>query len=278
MLAHLTLRASDGFELAATQYVGERQPRAVVLLSPATAVKRSLYRALAEFLAGRGAAALVWDWRGTGGSRPRSLRGFRATMREWAERDLAAAIDEAARRWPGLPLVVLGHSFGGQAVGLAPNAGRLDALVLVAAQSGWWGHWPAPRKYLYAMFWHLWMPAVTRLCGFYPGSRLGIGEDLPMGVALEWARWCRSPAYLGDWRGHAAVAAPLLALGFADDPYAPPAAVEALCERYGSRDQTREFPRPADVGMPRIGHFGFFRPGAEALWRRTADWIDAKVG
>lgn len=277
MSVDVSFPARDGFTLAATEFAGEERPRYAALLAPATAVKRSLYRPFGEYLAARGAAALAWDWRGTGGSRPESLRGFAASMRDWGERDLGGAVDFAAARWPGVPLVLVGHSFGGQAAGLAPNAERLQPAVLIAAQSGYWGHWPSPQKYLYAILWHAWFPAVTRLCGFYPGSRLGGGEDLPKGVMLEWARWCRTPSYLGDWSGHASWHGPLLALGFPDDPYAPPAAVEALCERYANARQTREYPRAAELGMRRIGHFGFFRRGAERGWQRVAEWIEATV-
>ncbi|HEV2147831.1 MAG TPA: alpha/beta fold hydrolase [Longimicrobiaceae bacterium] len=277
MPSDLTLPAADGFPLAATRFDPAGDPGRVVLVAPATGVRRKLYRPLAEFLAGEGFAVLTWDWRGTGGSRPPSLRGFRATMRDWAERDLAGAIDHAAERWPGASLFALGHSFGGQAIGLAPNAPRLRALVTVAAQSGWWGHWPASTKLAYAALWKVVMPLTTRALGRFPMRRLGMGEDLPAGVALEWARWCSRPEYLGDWSGHAALTLPILAFSFADDPFAPRAAVEALHARYGSRALTRRHVAPAEVGAKRIGHFGFFRPGvAPGLWREAADWMSAR--
>jgi len=97
-------------------------------------------------------------------------------------------------------------------------------------------------------------------------------------TTAEWARWCRTPDYLGDWRGHAAFGAPLLAIGLTDDPYAPPRAVAALCDRYGSADQTRQSLSPGDVGLRRIGHFGFFRPESATLWSRVGEWITEKIG
>src|SRR3712207_8056259 len=84
----LTIPATDGFSLAATQFGGDGDAaERVVLIAPATGVKRRLYRPFSEFLAAGGFGVVTWDWRGTGDSRPASLRGFEATMRQWGERD-----------------------------------------------------------------------------------------------------------------------------------------------------------------------------------------------
>lgn len=266
--------ASDGFELAAT--IWDTDPSRILLIAPATGVKRSLYRRFAEFVAGRGFSVLTWDWRGTGGSRPANLRGFRGSMRTWADLDLAAAFASASTRWPQARLFALGHSFGGQAIGLVEAASRLDGLVTVAAQSGYWGLWPFPRRFLYAALWHLLLPASTHFCGYFPAKRLGFGEDLPKEVALEWARWCRRPNYLGDYSGHARLQAPILSWSFADDNFAPQRAVDALHDRYSSSHQDRRHLVPAEHGLPSIGHFGFFRPTAESLWLETLAWLEKR--
>lgn len=265
--------AADGFALAGTVFTVREGLAGVVLVAPATGVRRTLYRHFADHLASRGLAAITWDWRGTGDSRPESLRGFHATMRHWAERDLAGVIAWARDRFAGAPLLALGHSFGGQAMGLASNAHLLRALVTVGAQSGWWGHWPLPRRWAYALLWHVAVPAATSAAGYFPARRLGLGEDLPAGVAREWAEWCRSPQYLGDWSGHRRFAAPILAWSFTDDPFAPPKAVAALHAQYVAAPLLHRAVAPWEVGASRIGHFGFFRPGVPALWRETSDWL-----
>jgi predicted alpha/beta hydrolase len=36
---------------------------------------------------------------------------------------------------------------------------------------------------------------------------------------------------------------------------------------------------PADFGLQKIGHFGFFRPQSEAsLWPLVSEWIGARCG
>jgi len=65
------------------------------------------------------------------------------------------------------------------------------------------------------------------------------------------------------------------AVCLSDDPWATRPAVELLCSGFhvhqagDSTDVT-----PADAGVGRIGHFGFFRPEHRAtLWRGAAEWL-----
>ena len=119
-----SIAARDGYQLAATVFTPTATPFRAVLINSATAVPRKIYRAFATYLAEQGCTVLTYDYRGIGGSRPASLRGFRVRMRDWAALDVAGAVDHMRAVWPKLPLAVVGHSFGGQAVGLAPNNQR----------------------------------------------------------------------------------------------------------------------------------------------------------
>lgn len=278
-VAPLTLVADDGFPLAATRYLAHGTRRGVALVAPATGVRMRYYRPFAEALAARGWDVLAWDWRGVADSRHGvSWRDRRLTMRAWGERDLAAAIAWADRRAPDARVVLVGHSFGGQAVGLAPNAARLDAVALVAAQVGWYGLWPWHQRLVLAGLWHVAMPAAAMLLGRFPSSRVGLGEDLPEHVAREWARWCRRPEALGTWDGHAAFAGPVAAWSFADDPIAPRAAAEALTARYrGARTRRHRHVHPAECAVSRIGHFGFFREGVvPGLWQEVGAFLEGE--
>ena len=132
--------------------------------------------------------------------RPRSLRGFAVRMRDWAALDVAAAIDHMRSVWPKLPLSVVGHSFGGQALGLAPNNDQVSRALFVAAQAGYWRLFHSPEKYrVYAMLRLIGAP-VARTLGYVPG-RLGIGEDLPRDVFLEWTGWVMKKRYFFDDAG-----------------------------------------------------------------------------
>jgi predicted alpha/beta hydrolase len=279
-IAAVTLIADDGFPLAATRFKAVGARLGTALIAPATGVAQRYYAAFAGHLAAAGWDVLTWDWRGVADSRHGlSWRDPRFTMHAWGALDLAAAIAWAERRSGDLPVVLVGHSFGGQAPGLAANAGRLDALILVAAQHGWLGHWPWPLRPVLWCFWTFVVPALTSLFGRLPSSRIGLGRDLPYHVAREWAAWCRRREGLGAWSGHAAMLSPILAVSGADDWIAPRGAVEALLREYaGSVAVRRRHLVPREVGRGRIGHFGFFQAGVvPGLWDEITAFLQERA-
>jgi len=269
----ITLEASDGYRLGATLFEGGER---AVLVMPATGVPQRYYAKFAEYLAGRGSTVLTFDYRGIGRSLHGDVRHVRARMRDWALLDAAAAFQHLGNR----KIRVVGHSFGGQALGLLPDPSRIARALVVGSQSGYWRHWPALGR---AWMWpvtHFALPGLSHLHGYFPGSRLGFGEDLPKGVALEWARWCRHPRYLvgalGAEERYRALRAPLRAYAVSDDPFAPARAVAALLELYPNAQGELRRVSPADVGAKAIGHFGFFREAfRDSLWRESADWLES---
>jgi predicted alpha/beta hydrolase len=280
----VTFAASDGQRLTATLFEpdaaagGARAAR--VLINSATGVRRGYYAAFARFLAARGFAVMTYDYRGIGESRPRRLRGFDAHMHEWGALDQGAAIDHLVGGDSSARLLVVGHSFGGQALALAPNAGRIAAALTVGAQHAYWRHWDPPRRYVLWALWHAVMPGLSHLAGYFPSHLLGLGEDLPKGVALEWARLARNPRAAASLPrltaadGFAEFDAPIRLLSFTDDHYAPPRAVEALRSLYPNAPTEHRSIDPHTVGRSSIGHFGFFRErvGGE-LWPAHAEWL-----
>ncbi|ETR74770.1 alpha/beta hydrolase [Afipia sp. P52-10] len=279
----ILLPANDGYMLGATLFLprnGTKQT--AVLINSATAVPRKIYRPFATYLSGLGSVVLTFDYRGIGGSRPASLSGFKASMSDWAALDSAAAVSWLRGRYKGLPLGVVGHSFGGQAIGLLPNNDMISRSLLVAAQAGHWGLMPSPEKYrVYAMLNLLGKP-ITHLLGYTPG-RLGIGEDLPKGVFLQWADWVMKERYYYDDPSLTALAnygqykAPVRALSFTDDPWATEPMVELLCSGFTATKPQIVSIAPQAVGAKTIGHFGFFRPEhRETLWKDAAGWLLAK--
>jgi predicted alpha/beta hydrolase len=284
----ITIPAMDGYALAATLFLPRGAKRNAVVISSATATPRRVYRGFASYLAHCGFAVLTYDYRGIGGSRglsveghnrPKSLVGFKASMADWAMLDATAAVGWMRERYRELPLAYVGHSFGGQTLGLLPNNNEVSRALFVAAQAGYWKLMASPERYRVAGFMSLVGAPLTYLLGYAPG-RAGIGEDLPRDVFLQWTKWVMSPHYLFDDTALAGLQnfpnfkGSLRALTFTDDPWATLPAVELLCKGLTGTSAEIIPVNPADLGIKKIGHFGFFRPDhRDTLWRGTAEWL-----
>lgn len=255
-----------------------RDRRGAVLVVPAMGVSQGFYAPLARWLAGEGYVALTFDYRGVGLSRPpehrRSLRGFEVGLLDWAREDCASMVDLALAEAPGKPLSWLGHSLGGQILPFVPNREAVARMVTVASGSGYWRE-NSPRLRRFAgLLWYGVVPASLALFGYFPGKRLKMVGDLPKGVIAQWRRWCLHPEYAVGVEGelarrlYAGVTTPIVSFSFTDDDFMSERNTESLHRFYsGARRNMKRF-APADLGLRRIGHFGFFRPElAEPLWR-----------
>ena len=276
------LVAADGQHLAACEYRAAESPRGAALIVGAMAVPQSFYADFARWLAGQGWRVVTFDYRGMGRSAPRSLKGFQADILTWAQQDCAAALAHAHGLATGGPLVWIGHSLGGQILAMTPGNEALAAAVTVASGVGYWRENAYPLRRYSWWLWHVIAPIATALCGYFPGRRLRMVGDLPKGVIRQWSRWCRHPQYAVGVEGetmrqrYRRVAAPLLSYSFTDDEYMSESNVAVLHEFYENAPREMRRLAPADLRLPRVGHFGFFRadPGAR-LWPAMQSWIDA---
>jgi predicted alpha/beta hydrolase len=287
----ITFPAADGYLLAATLFLPRGAKRHAVLINSATAVPRKIYRGFAGYLARRGCAVLTYDYRGTGESRqkalvgynqPKSLVGFNVSMSDWATLDVTAAVRWMRERYQGLPLGYVGHSFGGQALGLIANNTEVSRALLIAAQAGYWKLMAAPERYRVYVLLNFVGTPLTQLLGYAPGWS-GLGEDLPKAVFSQWVRWVMSPRYLFDdaslagLKNFAQYKGAMRALCFSDDPWATRPAVELLCSGFTSITPEVLTVTPADVEAKRIGHLGFFRgEHRDTLWRGAAEWLQTE--
>jgi predicted alpha/beta hydrolase len=257
----------------------------VLVISPATGFPQTFYFRLANYAAGRGFDTLVYDYRGMGASAPEDLRAETCRMSDWGLLDMRAALAASAERAAGLPVVTLGHSVGGQLLGLLTNHSLACAHVQVAASVGYWPWQLPPFKYLAWWFWHVHGPLLLAIRGYIPSGGGWKGLPLPRSVYEEWRRWCLRRdhfgpdlhTYLSD-NVFAELRAPVLNIGFSDDPIATRRTVGELNKLFPNVERESRWFTAAEVGGP-IGHEGFFHSRhRDALWRPTLDWLDSKLG
>jgi predicted alpha/beta hydrolase len=271
----LTLVTADRQTLVADLTIPAVPVRATAVIAPAMAVPRRLYRSFAAYLATRGVATIVPDYRGIGDSvvdRGRDVR-----VDQWAYFDVPAALAELHRRWPDAARVWIGHSVGGQLLGLA-DAPPVDRALLLASQSGYWKLWSGAGRVAMAAFGVIAAPALVALTGRLPMRLVG-GLDVPAGAARQWAAWIRDPQYIAgaarqrETSGFDRFAGPLRAYAITDDAYAPRAGVAALVAEFRRADAEIVEVSPMSLGLTKLGHFGVVRQGAAVLWQELGDFV-----
>ena len=247
------------------------------------------YDRFAQYLATHRISTLLYDYRGIGQSRPSALRGFVASVEDWGSKDCAAALEWLGAQFPQASCTVIGHSVGGFVTGFVTNGRRIDRMMMVGAHTGYWRDYAAkPRLAMYVL-WHVLMPATTRVFGYFPGRRLSLLDDLPSGVALEWANrrrpefWWNKLTGKGEldtaWRDEmlsrfTSIRAETLAIRLNDDAFATHDATCRLLELFRNCPHTQMVFGPADTHGQKIGHFGFFRSRfRETLWPRALAWL-----
>ncbi|MFO0728545.1 MAG: alpha/beta fold hydrolase [Myxococcota bacterium] len=271
MSQDLDFPARDGLRLRGTLFSPRGSPKARIVIGSAMGVARGYYAPFAAALAEAGALVLSFDYRGIGDSEAPDS----SSLTDWGDRDLAGAFDALAARAPDAPERYLGHSVGGQLLGFVENL-RADRAVFVASQSGYYANWEGLGVAVMLGVWSIGIPLSLAISGRLPMKRFGQGEDVPAGVAAQWARWGRRPGYLWSdamarggasflaWRGQ------LETIAITDDRYAPPRSIRALTEMYRSAYIKLVEIAPSDIGASAIGHFGFFRRRhASTLWPRA---------
>ncbi|MEM9104605.1 MAG: alpha/beta hydrolase [Pseudomonadota bacterium] len=282
MSTDIRFETKDGFPLSGTLFSRESAlpaaPGPLVLISAATGAPRGFYGNFARHLVAHGCrAVLTYDYRGLPDSpRPDSFKG-RINMRDWAHQDMPAAIRRLDEEAPGHPMVGVGQSFGGQALGLCGMPERFERYVMVACLSGYWRNTDTPWRNLISM--HLIGLPMTAILG-KTAPWMGLGEPFPATVFRDWAKWCFHHEYffddpaVGAREAYATVKMPILCLGMTDDVWGTPRAVHALMKHYINADIDERWLSPEEAGGQPIGHLGFFRSRfRDTLWQDTTDWI-----
>lgn len=279
-----SLSLDDGGTLALRVWEPSGEAVASVVIGGAMGVPQTYYAAYAGWLSSRGYRVWTFDYRGHGESRPhtpgQTLRGYRADLLDWV-RDYEMVVNTARDERASLPLYLIGHSLGAQLPGLFEQPARIDGLLSIAAGSGYWRDNAPQLRRRVLFFWHVMVPLATKVCGYFPGKRLGMVGNLPAGVIRQWRRWCMHPRYSAA-EGPAALARyaqvcfPVLAWSFSDDEMMTLRGTHSLLSLYSSAPRQVQTWHPVHARVRRIGHFGLFRDSfRDTLWPRTIEALQA---
>ena len=284
----LTIPAVDGYPLHVRIW---RQPEAaapVVIINPATSVLSRYYSRFASYLHSHGFHVVCYDYRGIGDSRPQQLRHFQANWLDWGGQDFEGVLRYVIGAFPDSPIQLVAHSVGGLLVGLAPSSHRIERVFAMGSQFAYWPDYAANRRVPMYLRWHIVMPIITALFGYFPGKRLGWLEDTPTGIVQDWnaATERLEQTWKNDARlrtpeqqqalvaQYGRVAADWLAFTVTDDPFGTEVATHRLLDYYRGSNRQHLRLDPAQLDGQGIGHFAYFHARyADSLWPVALQWL-----
>lgn len=254
----------------------------IVIIASATGVGKEFYKHFAAYLYDNGISVVTFDYGGIGKSKPISLRRFFTTAQRWATNDFETVISHVKEEFPDLPVTLLGHSIGGQLIGLTPSALLASRILLVGTQSGYYKFWPFPERLKMLLAWKVLFPVFNSGLGYIPAKRFTSMEDLPGGMAMEWRKWCLSPGYLFDHIDGSGlyfdkITAPVYSYSTDRDKFATAASTDWLTARYSNAPAERIHLKPEDYGVKSIGHFGYFQKRcSHSVWPELLSRIEGR--
>ena len=267
----IDVRAEDGHQW---QLIGRlpEQPRAALLWLPALGVAARHYEPFADALAAHGIAVLLHEWRGNGSSNLRASRQVDWGYRQILALDLPASQAALQATLPGVPLLLGGHSLGGQLAccHAGQQADRFAGLWLVATGTPWWRSFPAPLRYALALVYRF-LPWLARRNGTLPGRRVGFGGNEARGLIADWARVGLGNRYAArGWdadleTGMARSQVPVQGIVMPRDWMAPLGSMQALVAKLAGRSTLQVLP----AARPGRGedHFSWMKNPAETARR-----------
>lgn len=270
----IQIKARDGFALTATHWKQE-EPIAIIAINAGTCIKRAFYQRFATWLYQQNMDVLTYDYRGVGHSRPDNLKGFEASIVDWAKLDIAGVIDWMVAQYPNIKRGMIGHSMGGQVIGLSENINQLDLLIPVAASYGNWQNYTLRHKLKVGINWATLFPLMTWWHGYFPASNFGMGEDWPKGVSTDWQLWGRRRIPHSEILNQRNIShyyqettIPIKAYFTADDMMATAKTIPHFKYDFSNADLTITTLHPKELEVPKIGHMGMFSPKSIKFWEQ----------
>ena len=277
----IKIPALDGFKLGGLILKPRGRSKGIIQFHNGTVTKKEFYLNFCTHFCEADYTVIMFDYRGVGESRPKHLRGFNASIIDWGRLDMPGVLGWADKTYPNQKKFIIAHSMGGQVIGLMNNINLLNGIVVIAGSYGNWKNYSGSNKYFSAIIWCAYFPLATKLFGYLPLKRFGMGEDLPAGAAKDLWNWCwgnythseimernKIKNYYHD------IKKPIMAYFIEDDSVTTARTIPMFRADFSSALLDIEIIKPSGIGAEKIGHYGFFSERLkDRLWNRPLDWI-----
>ncbi|WP_343595367.1 alpha/beta fold hydrolase [Acinetobacter sp.] len=279
----VSIYCQDGYQLGGCFYphAGEFSQKLPILICPATGILQKFYQHFACWLAAQGFDVLTFDFRGIGKSLHGKLKNSQASIQDWGMLDIPAAIDYVLAKTQQTQVILIGHSAGGQLLGVVPNYGKVAKFIGVAASTGYVKKLKGKTKILAPVMFDFIFPISNYFMGYGAIQILGMGENLPKNVANQWRAFCKHAGYIENAIGktisedfHSQITIPMTIIYASDDEIATQANVEDLLRLYPQAQKKTIRLEPEAWRHPYIGHMGFFKRSHQNLWQLIRKELD----
>lgn len=290
----IEVRTRDGWSLRADVLEPARPPRGIAVLAHALMARRSEFdrpsgSGLAHFLVDRDWTVVTFDFRGHGDSRPpSSVPAAQCHYDDFVAVDLPAVCDFARWQLPDRPLVVVGHSLGGNVALAAVGSGAITIDAVVGLGAAVWlpqlepslARWLAKRATLATGM------AVAKRLGRFPARALRIGSDDETRACIAdlerfatTGRWTSADGAVDYWTSLERVRIPVLQVVSRGDRFeCAPECGRRFVARCPGRHDVFEV-AAGDDGSPPPNHMGLVTGGrARSVWAQMTSWLADIVG
>lgn len=270
-----------GYDIELSVFKPKTSINKSIIISSATGVLQHFYYKFASHFSELGYTVYTFDYSGIGKSNLSiaDLKRNTVDLKTWGENDQSSVIDYAKSENPKHNIIVITHSIGGQILAFNTHMPKIDAIITVASQSGYWKLWKGFERFKMFTFWYVLIPTLTPMFGYFPAKTFGLFENLPKQMAYQWRNWGKHKDYMLNEFNFEDLQFKnfnknILVLSFTKDEFASKASVDWLAEQFIHAKLERRHIIPNDLGIANIGHFGFFRSQfKDSLWKMTDEWI-----
>src|SRR5690606_30521268 len=122
---NIEIPTANDYSIAATVFDSQHH-RSVLIINSATGVKQYYYRKFSEFTAKKGITVITYDYRGISLSLNQNIKEIESNATAWAQVDMEAVLQYTRKQYPQAKITLMGHSIGGQIIGLTKSALTVD--------------------------------------------------------------------------------------------------------------------------------------------------------
>jgi len=278
----LQIITADDYPITAHYFKADQSKGKTIVISIGVGMPQRFFFKFAAWLSNQGFNVYTFDYRGIALSKPKKIQGMKASFYEWTNRDFKALTQHVRNAHPEDNLYHIGHSFGGNSLGMSSANAHYEKFLMVGSQYGYYKNFSLKTQLIIVFSFGFLSPIISRLMGYFPSPWVGLGEPLPKQIMLDWGTMLlkkKSMLFIAESykeNHYAKMTQPMLVISIEDDNFAPKKSVDALvAEAYQNAAAKRLHIRPKEYGIKHLGHNNFFRQKhMTTLWPIVLDWFN----